>query len=150
MRAPLPMTETDDRAALERFVQAQDADQTYDRAVAELRRGRKVSHWMWFVFPQIGGLGRSATSRHFAIASLDEARAYLRHPVLGPRLRECAGILAARGDHSAEQIFGVVDARKLQSSMTLFVRAAPDEAAFAQVLDRYFGGMADPATDQRL
>jgi len=144
------MADTGDQASLERFVQAQDEDGTYARAVAELRRGRKVSHWMWFVFPQIAGLGHSATSRHFAIAALDEARAYLRHPVLGPRLRECAGILAAQDDHSAEQIFGGVDARKLQSSMTLFARAAPDEAVFARILDRYFGGIPDPATDQRL
>jgi len=144
------MTETDDRSSLERFVQAQDEGGTYARAVAELRHGRKVSHWMWFVFPQISGLGHSAMSRHFAIAALDEARAYLRHPVLGPRLRECAGILAGRDDRSAEQILGVVDARKLQSSMTLFARAAPGEAVFAQVLDRYFGGIADHATEQRL
>ncbi len=134
----------------QRFVQAQDAEGTYHRAVTELRQGRKVSHWMWFVFPQIAGLGLSAMSQRFAIGSLAEAQAYLRHPVLGPRLRECAGILIAHTDHSAEQIFGALDARKLQSSMTLFARAAPDEAVFPQVLDRYFAGMADPATVQRL
>jgi uncharacterized protein (DUF1810 family) len=135
---------------LERFVQAQDAGDTYRHAVAELRRGRKVSHWMWFVFPQLAGLGQSATSKRYAISSLAEAQAYLRHPVLGPRLRECAGILAHRDDRSAEQIFGGIDAQKLRSSMTLFARAAPEETVFAQVLDRYFDGTADPATDQRL
>ncbi|HEV2885951.1 MAG TPA: DUF1810 domain-containing protein [Jatrophihabitans sp.] len=135
---------------LERFVQAQDAGMTFDRAVAELRQGRKTSHWMWFVFPQVAGLGQSPTSKRFAISSLSQARAYLRHPVLGPRLIECARILAQRHDRSAQQIFGDLDARKLQSSMTLFARAAPEEAVFAQVLDRYFDGAPDPATDQRL
>ena len=91
---------------LQRFVDAQDAHGTYDRAVEELRRGRKTSHWMWFVFPQIAGLGYSATSRRYAISSLDEAKAYLEHPVLGPRLRECAGIVAQTQGQSAVQIFG--------------------------------------------
>jgi uncharacterized protein (DUF1810 family) len=140
----------DDTDDLERFVLAQDADGTYHRAVAELRRGHKSSHWMWFVFPQIAGLGQSPTSKRFAISSLSQARAYLRHPVLGPRLIECASILAQRQDRSAVQIFGAVDAQKLRSSMTLFARAAADEAVFAQVLDRYFDGVPDPATDERL
>lgn len=144
------MTERDDPDDLERFVTAQDAGGTYQRALAELRRGLKTSHWMWFVFPQIAGLGQSPTSKMFAISSLAQARAYLRHPVLGPRLVECAGILAALQGRSAEQIFGYVDARKLRSSMTLFARADPDETVFAQVLERYFGGIADSATDQRL
>jgi uncharacterized protein (DUF1810 family) len=135
---------------LERFVAAQDAHGTYDRAVEELRQGSKVSHWMWFVFPQIAGLGYSATSRRYAIASLDEARAYLAHPVLGPRLRECAGIVAGTRGRSAEQIFGGTDAQKLHSSMTLFLRADPEEPLFREVLDRYFGGRADTATDDRL
>jgi uncharacterized protein (DUF1810 family) len=135
---------------LERFVNAQDADGTYDRAVDELRRGRKTSHWMWFVFPQIAGLGRSDMSRRFAISSLDEAKAYLEHPVLGPRLRECAGLVAQAQDQSAEQIFGGIDAQKLHSSMTLFLRAAPNESLFKQVLDRYFGGRVDSATDRRI
>ena len=135
---------------LERFVAAQNANGTYDRAVEELRRGRKTSHWMWFVFPQIAGLGRSDMSRRYAIASLDEAKAYLAHPVLGPRLRECAGLVAQVQGQSAEQIFGGIDAQKLQSSMTLFLRAAPDEPLFKQVLDRYFDGRVDPATDQRI
>jgi uncharacterized protein (DUF1810 family) len=141
---------TTDPHNLERFVDAQDARGTYDRAVEELRRGRKASHWMWFVFPQIAGLGFSATSRKYAIASLDEAQAYLEHPVLGPRLRECAGIVAQTQEQSVDRIFGSVDAMKLQSSMTLFLRAAPDEPVFQQVLDRYFNGEADSATDQRL
>jgi uncharacterized protein (DUF1810 family) len=135
---------------LERFVQAQNAGDTYDRALGELRRGRKTSHWMWFVFPQIAGLGASSMSKRFAITSLAEARAYLHHDVLGPRLFTCTGILAAEtAGRSAEQIFGTVDAQKLQSSMTLFMRAAPDEPLFSQVLDHYFDGRPDLATDQR-
>jgi uncharacterized protein (DUF1810 family) len=138
----------DDPYDLARFVAAQDAGGTYERAIAELRAGRKTSHWMWFVFPQIAGLGQSPTSRHYAISSLDEARAYLDDPVLGQRLRECAHILASRTDRDAEQILGGVDALKLRSSMTLFHRAAPDEALFGQVLASYFDGMPDPATEQ--
>ena len=133
---------------LGRFERAQRG--TYASAVEELRAGRKRSHWMWFVFPQIAGLGRSATAREFAISSLDEARAYLAHPVLGPRLRESAGILAGLGGRSADEILGPIDAMKLRSSMTLFARAAPEEPVFAQVLDRYFGGVADEQTDARL
>jgi uncharacterized protein (DUF1810 family) len=135
---------------LHRFVAAQDAGGTYDRAVEELRRGYKASHWMWFVFPQIAGLGQSPTSRRYAISSLEEAKAYLEHPVLGQRLRECAGLVAETQDRSAEQIFGDIDAQKLHSSMTLFLRAAPDETLFQQVLDQYFGGRADSATDRLL
>ncbi len=135
---------------LQRFVAAQDAGGTYARAVAELRRGRKTSHWMWFIFPQIAGLGVSPTSRAYAITSLDEARAYLAHPVLGPRLTESAAILADQAGRSAEQIFGDLDAQKLRSSITLFMRAAPGEPVFRQVLDQYFGGIPDPATEQRI
>ena len=135
---------------LERFVAAQNAGGTYERAVAELRAGRKTSHWMWFVFPQIAGLGQSQMSRTYAISSLDEARAYLRHPVLGPRLIECARIVANARAGSAEQIFGGIDAHKLRSCMTLFLRAEPGEPVFKQVLDRYFDGRPDPATGQRL
>jgi uncharacterized protein (DUF1810 family) len=135
---------------LERFVQAQNAGGTYGRAVEELRRGYKAGHWMWFVFPQIAGLGQSPTSRRYAISSLAEAKAYLEHPVLGPRLRECAGLVAQVQGRSAEQIFGGIDAQKLHSSMTLFLRAAPDETLFQQVLDQYFGGRADSATDRLL
>ncbi len=141
---------TGDPYDLQRFVAAQDAGGTYRRAAAELRNGRKDSHWMWFVFPQIAGLGYSQVSRTYAISSLAEASAYLAHPVLGPRLTECAAILAGLPDRTAEQIFGEVDALKLRSSMTLFMRAAPGEPVFGQVLDRYFGGETDSATERRI
>ena len=140
----------DDPYHLKRFVAAQDAGGTYQQAVAELRRGRKMSHWMWFVFPQIAGLGSSPTSRTFAISSLEEARAYLAHPVLGPRLVECATIVAQAQDRAAEQIFGGIDARKLRSCATLFLRADPGQPVFGQVLARHFDGHPDPATDQRI
>ena len=140
----------EDLYALQRFVDAQDANGTYDRAVEELRRGHKTSHWMWFVFPQIACLGRSEMSQRFAISSLEEATAYLQHPVLGPRLIECTRLAAQTQARSPEQIFGGIDAQKLRSSMTLFQRAAPDEPLFKQVLDRYFGGQLDPATEERL
>ena len=140
----------DDPYDLGRFVAAQDAYRSYEDATAELRRGRKTSHWMWFVFPQIAGLGFSPASQRYAISSLDEARAYLAHPVLGPRLIECAGIVAATQDRTAEQIFGEIDAMKLRSSATLFLRAAPGEPVFARVLSQYFGGEPDPATDRLL
>ena len=142
--------ETDDRYDLQRFVAAQDAGGTYRHALAELRAGRKTSHWMWFVFPQIAGLGYSPTSRTFAITSLAEARAYLAHPVLGARLTECAGVLAGLRGRTAEQIFGEVDALKLRSCVTLFRHAAPGEPVFRQVLDQYFDGRPDPATEQRI
>ena len=142
--------ETDDPYDLQRFVAAQDARGTYQRALAELRAGRKTSHWMWFVFPQIAGLGYSPTSRTYAITSLAEARAYLAHPVLGGRLTECAGVLAGLPGRTAEQIFGEVDALKLCSSMTLFMRADPGEPVFRQVLDQYFGGIPDSATEERI
>ena len=135
---------------LRRFVTAQDSGGTYARAVTELRAGRKASHWMWFVFPQIAGLGYSPTARAYAITSLDEARAYLSHPVLGPRLTACAAILTGLRGRTAEQVFGEVDALKLRSSMTLFMHAAPDEALFRQVLEQYFDGIPDSATDQRI
>jgi uncharacterized protein (DUF1810 family) len=135
---------------LERFAAAQDAGGAYDRAVAELRRGRKVSHWMWFVFPQVAGLGRSAMARRYAISGLAEARAYLAHPVLGPRLIECAGLVTDIGGATAEQVLGPVDAQKLRSCATLFFRADPGQPAFGQVLARYFGGVPDAATDERL
>ncbi len=139
-----------DPFALQRFVDAQDAGGTYARALAELRAGRKTSHWMWFVFPQIAGLGRSPTARAFALASQAEAEAYLAHPVLGPRLLECARTVAGLPTADADAVFGATDAMKLRSSMTLFARAAPEEPAFAQVLDRFFGGAADPATEELL
>ncbi|HVA24193.1 MAG TPA: DUF1810 domain-containing protein, partial [Chloroflexota bacterium] len=112
----------DDPYDLERFVAAQDERETYEDAVAELRRGLKMSHWMWFVFPQIAGLGQSSMSRRFAISSLQEAQAYLEHPVLGPRLAECTAMLLEATGRTGEQIFGSIDAQKLHSSMTLFMR----------------------------
>jgi uncharacterized protein (DUF1810 family) len=137
---------------LDRFVAAQDRAGTYQHAVAELRAGAKVSHWMWFVFPQIAGLGLSAIAQEFAISARDEARAYLAHPVLGPRLRECARIVTDTEGRSAERIFGPVDAMKLRSSMTLFaaVDEEPDENVFRTVLAKYYGGVADEATVSRL
>ena len=140
----------DDPYNLDRFVTAQDSGGSYQRAVEELRAGFKSSHWMWFVFPQIAGLGRSPISRQFAISSLAEAAAFLEHPVLGRRLRAAAEILAAIKGRSADQIFGSLDAMKLRSSMTLFHRAAPDEPLFGQVLIRYFDGIPDHATDALL
>lgn len=132
---------------LDRFVVAQDEHATYDRALAELRAGRKTSHWMWFVFPQVSGLGQSPTAKHFAIAGLDEARAYLDHDVLGPRLLECCrALLALGGGTTAEEVLGSVDAMKLRSSMTLFARADPAERLFPDVLDRFFDGAADERT----
>ena len=133
---------------LERFVQAQEG--IYPGVVAELRAGRKAGHWIWFVFPQATGLGRSPMSLHYSIGSLDEARAYLGHPVLGPRLRECAGLVLATTGRSAEEILGGIDAVKLRSSMTLFHRADPDEPVFVQVLEHYYGGIPDAVTDRIL
>lgn len=133
---------------LDRFVTAQDPD--YETVLGELRRGHKSSHWIWFIFPQIAGLGRSAMSQHFAIGSLDEARAYLVHPVLGPRLRECVGLVLEVEGRTAEEIFGSLDALKVRSSMTLFHRAAPDGREFELVLNRYFDGVEDEATLARL
>ena len=141
---------TDDPFDLARFVAAQDAGGTYARAVAELRAGRKASHWMWFVFPQIAGLGFSPAARAYAITSLAEARAYLAHPVLGPRLAESAAALAGLRGRTAEQVLGEVDALKLRSSMTLFARADPGQPVFRQVLDQYFDGVPDPATEARI
>ena len=133
---------------LDRFVTAQDSD--YETVLGELRRGRKTGHWIWYIFPQIAGLGRSWMSQHYAISSLDEARAYLAHPVLGARLRECARLVLAVEGRTAEEILGSIDAVKLRSSMTLFHRAAPDEPEFGLVLDRYYDGAEDEATLARL
>ena len=134
---------------LNRFVEAQDADGTYAKALAELRRGRKTSHWMWFVFPQVEGLGRSETAQLYAVSGLAEARAYLADPVLGQRLRECAEVLLALDEPDAVAVFGSVDAMKLRSSMTLFSRAAEvelDRELFDGVLEKWFDGEPDPAT----
>ena len=139
-----------DPFGLARFVHAQDEGGTYERALAELRAGHKRGHWMWFVFPQLAGLGASAMSQRYAISSLAEARAYLAHPVLGARLRECAGALCELDGPSAEEVLGGVDALKLRSSMTLFARASQGEEAFAGVLDRWFGGEADERTEAAL
>ena len=136
---------TGDPHGLRRFVEAQDEAGTYERALAELRAKRKTSHWMWFVFPQLAGLGQSAMSRTYAIDSPEEARAYVDHPLLGPRLVDCAEALLAHEGRSAREIMGAVDAVKLRSSMTLFARAAPEQPVFGRVLDRYFEGAPDPA-----
>jgi uncharacterized protein (DUF1810 family) len=139
-----------DEFDLDRFVTAQEQGGAYEAAVAELRSGRKRSHWMWFVFPQISGLGQSPISKKYAISSLAEARAFLAHEILGPRLVECARIVSALNAPSAEDIFGGIDAMKLRSSMTLFARADPTNPVFAEVLEAYFGGEPDGATDRLL
>src|SRR3954454_11799241 len=129
---------------LERFATAQQG--IYHQALAELRHGRKQGHWMWFVFPQLTGLGRSATARFFGIASAAEARAYLADPLLGTRLRECVAAVLGHAGTSAQSLLGPVDAIKLLSSMTLFEAVAEEPAPFAAVLDAYFGAGRDPAT----
>lgn len=144
------MTGTSEPFDLERFVHAQDAGGIYEHALAELRRGGKTSHWMWFVFPQVAGLGSSPMARRYAIASLAEAVGYLEHPVLRPRIVEAAQATLATDVRRAEAIFGSIDAIKLRSSMTLFHRADPQEPVFRQVLDRFYDGRADPATDDLL
>lgn len=130
---------------LQRFVDAQAP--VYDEVLAELRAGHKRSHWIWFVFPQLAELGRSRTARYFGISGLDEARAYLDHPVLGPRLRECSALVAAVPGRTAEQIFGYPDHLKVRSCMTLFARAATDNAVFTAVLDRFYAGYPDGRED---
>ena len=133
---------------LERFVSAQQG--TYPQALAELRAGRKTSHWMWFVFPQVAGLGHSDMARRYAIADLAEARACLAHPLLGPRLVEAAdALLGWAGERSAEQVLGGIDAVKARSSATLF-EAAGGDAVFAALLDGFFAGERDPATLSRI
>ncbi len=144
MAEPGPTRGYDDPFDLARFVTAQEG--VYDAALAELRSGRKRTHWMWFVFPQIDGLGHSPISKHYAIKSLAEARAYLDHPVLGPRLRECAEALLAVDGRSASEIFGYPDDLKLKSSMTLFARVAEPGSAFDRVLAQFFGGEEDTGT----
>ena len=131
---------------LERFVTAQNSHRTYEHALAELRAGRKTSHWMWFVFPQLAGLGHSAMARTYAIVNLHEARAYLEHPVLGPRLATAAESVLTHRDRTAEQILGGIDALKLRSSMTLFAQADASQTVFRSVLDQFFDGEDDEAT----
>jgi uncharacterized protein (DUF1810 family) len=133
---------------LERFVEAQTP--IYGRALAELQQGRKESHWMWFVFPQVAGLGSSPAARRYAIASVAEARAYIAHIVLGPRLYECTQAVLRHRGLGADAIFGPVDALKLRSSMTLFEAAADDPRLFAAVLTGFYGGERDGATLRRL
>ncbi len=129
---------------LQRFLDAQHA--VYAQALAELRAGRKRTHWMWFVFPQVAGLGLSATAAHYAIADLAEARAYLAHPLLGPRLEECARALLDVTGRTAHEILGSPDDLKLRSSMTLFAQVAGADSVFRRVLERYYGGEADART----
>ena len=138
----------DDPFDLERFVEAQDPK--YARVLNELRRGRKASHWMWYVFPQVAGLGMTAMSKRYSISGLDEARAYLDHRLLGPRLRECTQLVNAVQDRSAQGIFGHPDYLKFRSSMTLFSRATDDNAEFIEALDKYYDGEPDALTLARL
>jgi uncharacterized protein (DUF1810 family) len=133
---------------LERFVEAQSS--AYEQVKRELRAGRKQSHWMWFIFPQIAGLGRSLMAQRYAIASLDEAARYLDHPVLGPRLRECTRLVNEVEGRAIGEIFGYPDDRKFHSSMTLFARAGKDREAFREALAKYFGGEEDAATVARI
>lgn len=133
---------------LERFVAAQD--RVFDQVCSELKQGKKRSHWMWFVFPQIRGLGHSDMAQRYAIGSLEEAQAYLDHPVLGPRLRQCASHLMQVEGRSIGEILGYPDDLKLRSSMTLFARVAKDNQIFVDVLEKYFAGQLDPATLERL
>jgi uncharacterized protein (DUF1810 family) len=135
---------------LGRFVDAQNRGGTYAAALAELRAGRKTSHWMWFVFPQVAGLGHSSMAQAYAIGSLQEARAYLAHPVLGPRLLDCVRAVLGHADRSAADVLGGIDALKLRSSMTLFARASPGEPLFREVLERYYNSNEDPETERRL
>lgn len=133
-----------DHSDLNRFLAAQEG--IYDEALAEIRAGRKRSHWMWFIFPQFKGLGFSATTQHFAIRSAAEARAYLAHPVLGPRLVECAEAALAIEGRTAREIFGSPDDLKLRSSATLFASVSPDGSVFHRLLDKYFDGQPDRRT----
>jgi uncharacterized protein (DUF1810 family) len=142
------MQSASDRFDLQRFVDAQE--RVYPTVLDELRAGRKRSHWIWFVFPQIAGLGSSATAARYAISSLEEARAYLRHDVLGPRLHECARLVNNVQDRSIGEIFGSPDDMKVRSSMTLFAHATKDNSDFVELLARYYDGNEDPLTLQRL
>jgi uncharacterized protein (DUF1810 family) len=138
----------DDPFNLQRFVDAQEP--VFEQVRRELREGHKRSHWMWFVFPQIAGLGSSPMAARFAIGSLAEARAYLQHPVLGARLRECVQLTLQVEGRSAREVFGPPDHLKFRSSLTLFARAAPEERVFEDALRKYFGGEFDPLTLARL
>lgn len=144
MTQPIPPSDAADAFDLQRFLDAQDG--IYPQALAELRAGRKRSHWMWFVFPQVAGLGYSAASRRYAITGLPEAEAYLRHPVLGPRLLACAAAVLGVEGRSATEVMGSPDDMKLRSCVTLFAEVSPPGSAFHQLLDKYFAGRADEAT----
>lgn len=137
-----------DEFQLQRFVDAQARN--YAEALAELKRGRKTTHWIWYVFPQIAGLGSSPTAQTYAIGSLAEARAYLAHPVLGPRLRDCVAAVLDVDGRTAHEIFGSPDDLKLRSSLTLFAEAAPDEPLFREALAKYYAGKPDPRTLEKL
>jgi uncharacterized protein (DUF1810 family) len=141
---------TGDDFNLQRFVDAQDRDGSYDRALAELEHGRKQGHWIWFVFPQIQGLGSSETARFFAISSLAEATAYLKHPVLGPRLDTAAETLLKLPGHHPDAILGVVDAMKVRSSMTLFSHVEDAAPVFSRVIEKFYNGQPDGLTDELL
>jgi uncharacterized protein (DUF1810 family) len=134
----------DDPHHLTRFVEAQRT--SYDRALAEIVGGHKRSHWMWYIFPQLAGLGFSAMSRQYAIQSVAEAQAYLRHPILGPRLAACAAAVLAIDGRTAVEIFGSPDDRKLRSCATLFAQVSPDDSVFHRVLKKYFAGEPDAVT----
>jgi uncharacterized protein (DUF1810 family) len=145
------MSSGSDQHNLERFIEAQDG--VYEQACSELRAGQKQTHWMWFIFPQIRGLGSSAMASQYAISSLEEAHAYLEHPVLGQRLREITAIVTGLKNRTVEQIFGYPDDMKFHSSMTLFAQAATisqEDLIFSQALDKYFSGREDAATMERL
>ena len=129
---------------LSRFIAAQET--SYETALAEIRNGRKESHWMWFIFPQIDGLGASPTAKYYALKDLDEAKAYMTHPVLGARLREICRVLLGLPDRDAEAIFGWPDVLKLRSCLTLFAAACPQEPLFSQLLAKFYGGESDPRT----
>ena len=139
---------SDDPHNLQRFVDVQRS--TYDQALAELLAGRKQSHWMWFIFPQLAGLGHSAMAQRYGIKSIDEAAAYLQHPLLGPRLEECAAALLQHKGRSAQQILGSPDDIKLRSSMTLFSAVAPETILYRQIIDHFYVSQVDPATLARL
>ena len=141
---------TADDFDLQRFVDAQDRDGSYDRALAELERGRKQGHWIWFVFPQIQGLGSSQTARFYAISSLAEATAYLEHPVLGPRLDTAAETLLRLPGRDPDTILGVLDAMKVRSSMTLFSHVQDAAPVFSRVIEEFYGGQPDGLTEQLL
>ncbi len=143
-----PVDSGPDPHDLSRFVDAQAGD--YEQALAEIRHGRKRSHWIWYIFPQIEGLGFSSMSRRYSIKSLDEARAYLDHPVLGPRLVECAEAALGVEGRSARDIFGSPDDLKLRSCATLFARVTPADSVFARLLDRFFEGKPDGKTLRQL